>query len=114
MASLNGRPYAPLIASGPYTQTYTTADKTQDDPTADDLTDETGMTPDTTISLVPDVTESVLTAADLDDTNASILVINQNLSNLAAQHDALLVDMLNVKQVTNALIDDLQSLGLVT
>lgn len=88
----------PVARPSAYTQTYATATKTHANLTAATLTDSTGGTANTTL---------VAISGTGDDAN-----VNNNFADLAAQVNALLADVTNVKQVVNAMIDDDQSLGL--
>ena len=105
----------PAARPSAYTQTYSTADKVHNNLTASDLTDNTGATPDTTIANVPAAVAALVdtTAASLTSTNTSLTAIGNNISDLAAQHDALLVDVADLKQFINSVVDDLQTLGLL-
>ena len=85
-----------------YTQTYSTADKTHANATAATLTDSSGGSANTTIAAVGNTM-----AGDVSSD------INNNFADLAAQHNALLVDVDDLKQLVNSVIDDLQALGLV-
>jgi hypothetical protein len=86
-----------LTPQSDYTQTYSTADKTQSNPTAAVLTVADGAgTNDNTIGAI---------TAD-----ASVIAAVQEL---ADEINKLVADVADVKQITNALIDDLQALGLV-
>lgn len=87
-----------------YTQTYSTSTKTHSNLTAVSLTDNTAGVADSTLEAL--VSGSVY-ATDADS-------IRNNLADLAAQHNALLADLTNLKRVVNAVIDDLQTLGLVS
>lgn len=115
MATVNGSS-AVSVSGQAYTQTYVTASRTHANLTAADLTDNTGVTPDATIESVPAVgaADVDVTAAALDDTNASLTALENNVADLRAQCDALLVDLTNVKQVLTGLIDDLQTSGVIT
>jgi hypothetical protein len=82
-----------------YTQTYSTADKTLGSLTAATLTDNTGGTANTTLAAV----EATYTQA----------TIRNNFADLAAMVNKNTADHLDLAQLVNALIDDLQALGLV-
>lgn len=87
-----------------YTQTYATADRTHAALTSAVLTDSTtGGAPNQDVAVV-DATGANLT------TNS---VINDNFRELLTQTNALRVDIEDVKQLVNAIIDDLQSWGMV-
>lgn len=80
-----------------YTQTYATADKTHANPTAAALTVTDGAgTNDNTIGAI---------TAD-----ASVIAAVQEL---ADEINKLVTDLADVKQLVNAVIDDLQALGFV-
>lgn len=88
---------ATLKVQGAYTQTYSTADKTHAARTASTLTVTDGVgTNDKTIDAITD--------------NASTIAAVQEL---AAAVNALIVDLADTAGVVNALVDDLQALGLV-
>jgi hypothetical protein len=82
-----------------FTQTYATASHTHSNPTSATLTDSTGGSANTTLV-------DVTTAALADPAKC-----NDNFADLAAQVNALRVDLLNAKQVLNAAIDDGQLSG---
>lgn len=88
----------PAARPAAYTQTYATASRTHSNLTAATLTDSTGGTANTTL---------VAISGTGDDAN-----VNNNFADLAAQVNALLTDITNVKQVLNSVIDDDQTLGL--
>lgn len=83
---------------GAYTQTYATADKTHAAATAAALTAATG-TADGTV----------------DDVGAAFnqATLNNNFKECATQINATIVDLTDLKQLVNAIIDDLQAVGLV-
>jgi hypothetical protein len=92
-----------LAQQGAYTQTYSTASKTHANLTAGALTDNTAGTANTTLEALSD-----------GSTYANdVAAIRNNLADLAASNNAIIVDLTNLKQVVNALIDDLQALLLV-
>lgn len=107
-------PFPPAV-QGAYTQTYSTANKTIDNLTSATLTDSTGATPNTTVENVPAAVAADVdvTAASLASTNTALTAAENNISDLAAQVNALRVDLIDVKQAVNSLIDDLQALGTV-
>lgn len=82
-----------------YTQTYATADKTHANPTAVTLTDNSGGTADTTLEAI--------SAGYVQSEVAN------NFADLAASNNALIADVLDVKQLLNSVIDDLQSQGIL-
>lgn len=86
-----------------YTQTYETADRTHDEPTATELTDSTAGTPATTLEALADGT----TYGD------DVASIRNNFASLAASNNAIIADLADVKQLVNAIIDDLQAAGLL-
>lgn len=122
-----------------YTQTYSTADRTHANLTSATLTDSTGGTPGSTLAAATNTTS--LTLADGAGTNdgtigavtdaatslaaiqelAAQLAIQRSLntvlinavSSLAAQVNALRVDLIDAKQLANAIVDDLQAAGVV-
>ena len=89
-----------VVRASAYTQTYDTADKTQAALTSATLTDSTGGTPGTTLAAITGG------GSGCEDATKNAI------ASLAAQVNALRVDLEDVKQITNALIDDLQAYGL--
>lgn len=89
----------PIVQPSAYTQTYSTADKTHANATAATVTDNSGGTANTTLEAI--------SAAYVQSE------VRNNFADLAAQHNAILVDLLDLKQLVNSIIDDLQALGLV-
>lgn len=87
----------PIARPSAYTQTYSTATRTHNALTSSTLTDNSGGTANTTIQAI--------------GASYSQTVIANNFADLAAQCDAINADLLNIKQVLNALIDDHQALG---
>lgn len=85
-----------------YTQTYSTADRTHANMTSVELSDGTGGSKDNTLSEVTDQSET---------TDNS--VINDNFAELAEELNALRNDVIDLKQLVNAIIDDLQSVSLI-
>lgn len=81
-----------------YIQTYVTANRTHDNPTGAVLTHAVGTADGT----VDDVTGA------FDQT-----ILNNNFKEVTTQIAALVSDMADVKQLLNAMIDDLQSMGLM-
>jgi hypothetical protein len=98
-----------------YTQTYATADKTHANPTSAVLTDNTGGAADTTLTTLSTLTDSPATADALRDELVTLWLpeIENNFADLAAQVNALRVDLLDLKQLANSIIDDGQALGLL-
>jgi hypothetical protein len=91
-----------VVQAGAYTQTYATAARTQSALTSATLTDSSGGTPGTTLAAI--------TGGGSDCENAT----KDAIASLGAQINALRADLENVKQVTNALIDDEQGYGLAS
>ena len=101
----------PVVRPSAYTQTYATADKTHADSTATTIT-----------AAVPAAAPAggVGTAAGGWDTGANrdlaIATINDlrtHAIEMDQDYEALLVDVIDLKQLVNSLIDDQQALGLV-
>jgi len=90
----------PIARPSAYTQTYSTASKTHNNPASATLTDNSGGTAGTTL------------AAILGGGSACENATKDAIASLAAQINNLRADLLNLKQVVNSIIDDLQSLGL--
>lgn len=94
----------PVARPSAYTQTYSTADKTHANPTANAITDHTGGNAATT-------TFAAITAgaayAQLDMQRA-----RDDLAGIASQLNKLRTDHLDLAQLVNAVIDDLQAIGL--
>lgn len=90
-------------AQSAYTQTYSTADKTVANLTSAALTDNTAGTANTTLEALADGTTYA----------TDVAAIRNNFADLAASCNALRADLIDVKQAVNAIIDDLQALGLV-
>lgn len=88
----------PVTRPTAYTQTYATADKTHAAPTAAALTHAVGVADGT-----------------VDDVGVAFnqTTLNNNFKELTAQIAALVADLADAKQLANAVIDDLQALGLV-
>lgn len=89
----------PIVRPSAYTQTYSTADKTHAARTASALTDSTGGTADTTLQSIGAV--------------YSQTEVRNNFADVAAQINNLRTDLLDTASLVNALLDDLQGLGLV-
>lgn len=88
----------PVVRPAAYTQTYATATRTQANPT----TDSSSLT---YVGSADTIVENVGASFNQG-------LLNDNFADLAARINSLYVDMLNVKQLVNALIDDHQALGL--
>ncbi len=88
-----------------YVQTFATADRTHANLTAVTLTDTTGGTRDDTVSAITAVGGSGATTAQEGE-------INNNFSELTQEINALRADLLDAKELLNAIIDDLQEFGL--
>ena len=91
----------PIARPSAYTQTYSTADKTHANPTATALTDNSGGTAGQTLAAI--------TGGGAACENAT----KDAVASLADEVNKLIADMADVKQLSNSIIDDLQSLGLV-
>jgi hypothetical protein len=87
----------PVVRPSAYTQTYATATRTHSNPTAVSVTDNTGGSADTTLQSI---------GASYSQTE-----VRNNFADLAAQHNALVADLANVKQLLNQVIDDQQLIG---
>lgn len=92
---------AAAARTGVFTQTYATSSHTHAALTSATLTDSTGGTPGATLAAI---------AGSVYATDAAAII--NALSSLAAQVNALRVDLANAKQVLNAAVDDLQLYGL--
>lgn len=105
----------PVARPSAYTQTYSTATRTHSNPTATALTDNSGGSADSTIAAMTDPADIPLTADALrDDLVANYLAAaRNNIADLAAKVNALIVDLANAKQVLNQVIDDHQANGLL-
>lgn len=90
----------PIVQPSAYTQTYSTAAKTNPNATAATLTDNTGGTADTTLAAV--------------GATYSQTVVANNFADLAAMVNKLTADHLATKKLLNSIIDDLQALGLLS
>jgi hypothetical protein len=90
--------HAAAVQPDAFTQTYTTASHTQNNLTSATLTDNSGGSSNTTL-------ESI-------GSSYSQSAIRNNFADLAAMVNKDTADILNIKQVLNAVIDDLQSTGL--
>jgi hypothetical protein len=94
----------PIVRPSAYTQTYSTADKTVAAQTAAALTNNTGGTVSTTLAAI---------TAGAIYTQADMLAVKNALASLADQFNKLRNDHLDTTNAVNAIIDDLQALGLV-
>lgn len=94
----------PIVRPTAYTQTYSTADKTVAAQTAAALTNNTGGTVSTTLAAI---------TAGAAYTQADMLAVKNALASLADQFNKLRNDHLDTTNAVNAIIDDLQALGLV-
>lgn len=94
----------PIVRPSAYTQTYSTADKTMAARTAAALTDNTGGTVSTTLAAI---------TAGATYTQADMVAVKNAIASLADQMNKSRNDSLDIAQVVNAIIDDLQALGLV-
>lgn len=105
-----------VVRAAAYTQTYSTATRTQENLTSATLTDNTAGSANTTCQALPDPADTPADADALrDDLVANLIpAIRNNFADLIAQVNALRVDLVNVKGVTNSLIDDEQGYGLAT
>lgn len=103
----------PIVQPTAYTQTYSTTSRTVSNPTAVTLTDSTAGTANTTLQALPDPADTPATADALrDDLVANLIpALRNNYADLAAQVNALVADVANVKQVQNSVIDDGQAYG---
>lgn len=98
-----------------YTQTYSTASKTVANLTSATLTDSSGGTANTTVQALTDPTDTPADADALRDNLVAVLLpeLRNNFADLAAQINALRVDLANAKNNLNSVIDDGQALGLL-
>lgn len=101
----------PAARTSAYTQTYATADRVHANPAAAVLSGTAGGTADTDLVSVPAVTAGVADAG-VSSVNAAFSVTKNNLQDLAGQTSAIITDITDVKQLLNAVIDDLQAYGL--
>ena len=91
---------APIVQPSAYTQTYSTAAKTNPNATAATLTDNSGGSADTTLQ---SISASFVQAE-----------VRNNFADLAAMVNKLTADHLATKKLLNSIIDDLQALGLTS
>lgn len=92
----------PATRPAAITQTYATADRTHANPTAVAVTDNSAGSANTTLEAL---VSGTVYATD-------VAAIRNNFADLAAQHNAVVADIADVKQLLNSVVDDLQSLGL--
>lgn len=96
----------PASRAAAYTQTYSTALRTVPAATTHTLTDSSGGTPSTTAV-------AAMTGVDGTGSNAAPLTATKNnIATLAAEQALLAADLVALKKVVNALIDDQQAYGL--
>lgn len=88
----------PPASTPTYTQTYSTADRTHANPTAVALTHAVGTADGTVADVGAAFNQGTL---------------NDNFKECTTQIAALVADMADVKQLVNAIIDDLQARGLL-
>lgn len=89
----------PIVRPSAYTQTYSSADKTHGNFFSADITDQTAGTASTTIPV---------TSSSYSQTH-----YKNALASLINQHNNCRADIDDLKRLVNAIIDDLQALGLV-
>lgn len=106
---------SPAARPSAYTQTYSTVTRTHSNPTASVLTDNSGGTANTTVQALTNPADAPLTADALRDDLVANLIpeLRNNIADLTAQINALIIDLANAKQVLNQVIDDHQSNGLL-
>ena len=106
---------APATRPAAYTQTYSAATRTHSNLTSATLTDNSGGTANTTVQALTDPADTPITADALRDDLVANLIpeLRNNFADLAAQINALIVDLTNAKQVLNQAIDDHQLNGLL-
>lgn len=92
---------APVARPSAYTQTFATADKTHAAATGLVLTDNSGGTASQTLAAI------VGGGAGCEDTTKNAI------ASLADEMNKVIADLADVKQLSNAIIDDLQDLGLL-
>lgn len=90
----------PIVQPSAYTQTYSTAAKTNPNATAATLTDNSGGTANTTLEAI--------------GATYSQTAVANNFADLAAMVNKLTADHLATKKLLNSIIDDLQALGLAS
>jgi hypothetical protein len=105
-----------LSSGSAYTQTYATADRTVAARGTTALTDNTTGSATTTLAALPDPADTPASADALrDDLVANLIPVLRNaLATLAAQINLNRVDDLDSTQALNAVIDDLQTVTIVT
>lgn len=89
--------YKGLVKGGTYTQTYATANRTHDNPTAATLSAADG----------PGTNDNTIGAITAD---ASVIAA---VNEIVDEINKLVADMADIKQLVNSLIDDLQAGNLV-
>ena len=94
-----------------FTQTYSTATKTHSNATSATLTDNSAGAADTTVQALTDAAGGNVSALITNLNTNLIPELRNNIADMVAQINALRVDLINNKGVTNAVIDDLQSEG---
>lgn len=94
----------PIVRPSAYTQTFSTANKTMAARTAAALTNNTGGTVSTTLAAI---------TAGATYSQADMVAVKNALASLADQVNKQRTDDLDTAEVVNAVIDDLQALGLV-
>ena len=106
---------APATRPTAYTQTYSATTRTHSNLTSATLTDNSGGTANTTVQALTDPADTPITADALRDDLVANLIpeLRNNFADLAAQINALIVDLTNAKQVLNQAIDDHQLNGLL-
>ena len=100
---------APAAARSAYTQTYATADKTHANPTAV----APGAVTEYTAHASGAIAVTSNAATDLDTTAAALNTLVDECQDIQTQVAALVTDLADLKQLVNAIVDDLQALGLV-
>lgn len=93
-----------VTSANTYTQTYSTALRTVANPTAGALTDNTAGSADTTLQALADGTTYA----------TDVAAIRNNFADLAAMCNKLTADLLSVTKNVTALVDDLQTAGLIS
>lgn len=92
-----------------YTQTFTTADRTVPDATAAALTDSSGGVASQTLTAIAGTS-----AGTAGTTNEPCETATKNaIASLADEINKLIIDVADIRQSVTALIDDLQTRGVV-
>lgn len=94
---------AAVARASAVTQTYSTTTRTHSNPTAVSVTNNTGGTITTTLAAI---------TAGASYAQGDMTATKNALASLADQHNKLVADLANAKQLLNAIIDDLQLYGL--